>query len=109
MLLAFFVQLLAHQLAWLEQFDLRWTQLPQSLLALSRTLDLARSQAEARAWSALLRQQLLIHQRQAKKPQFTRRNRRPLSSLHIASALITPVEICQSILIMVCPSLIAAG
>ncbi len=41
MFLAFFVQLLAHPLAWLEQLYLQWT-LPQSSVVLGCILDLPR-------------------------------------------------------------------
>jgi putative transposase len=75
MLLALFVQLLARPLAWLEQFYIRWTQLPQSSVILGSTIDLTRSKSELLLENALLRQQLVILQRHVKKPRLTRRDR----------------------------------
>ncbi len=84
-LLAIFLRLLAHPLAWLEHFYLRSTQLPQSSVALDAALDLIRSKSELLLENALLRQQLVILQRQVKKPHLTRRDR--LSLLLLASRL----------------------
>ena len=75
MLLVFFVQFVAHPLIWLEGLYVRWTQLPQSSVALGGTLDLPRSRSELLLENALLRQQLVIPQRHVKKPRLTRRDR----------------------------------
>jgi hypothetical protein len=71
MLLLFFAQHLSRSLAWLEQFYLRWTQLPQGSVTLCFSLDVTRSKSELLLEIALLRQQLVILQRQVKKPRFT--------------------------------------
>lgn len=85
MLLSFFVQSLARPLAWLEQLYLRWTQLPQSSPALGLSLDLVRSKSELLLENALLRQQLVILQRQVKPPRLTPMDR--FSLLLLASRL----------------------
>lgn len=85
MLLAFLVQCLARPVAWLEQFYLRWTQLSQPSPVFGLGLDLTRSKSELLLENALLRQQLVVLQRQVKKPRFTRRDR--LSLLVLASRL----------------------
>src|SRR5581483_11839425 len=85
MLPAPFVGFLTRLLAWLEQLYLRWTQLPQSSVTLGSALDLRRSKAELLLENALLRQQLVIVQRQVKKPRFTRRDQ--LSLLLLATRL----------------------
>jgi putative transposase len=85
MLPALFIQFLAHPLAWLEPLYLRWTRLPQSSVALGVALDLTRSKPELLLENALLRQQLVILERQVKKPRLTSRDR--LSLLLIASRL----------------------
>ncbi len=83
--LACFVQFLSRPLAWLERLYLHWTQLPQSPAALGAALDLPRSKPELLLENALLRQQLVILQRQVKKLRLTRRDR--LSLLLLASRL----------------------
>lgn len=83
--LAFFVQLLARPLAWLELLYFRWTRLPPSSVVLGSALDLTRPKSELLLEHALLRQQLVILQRQVKKPQFTRGDR--LALLLLASRL----------------------
>lgn len=85
MLPALFVQFFAHPLGWLEQLYLRWTRLPQSSVALGVALDLTRSNAELLLENALLRQQLVILERQVRKRRLTRRDR--LSLLLLASRL----------------------
>lgn len=85
MLLAFFVQLLSRPLAWLEPLYLHWTRLPASSVPLGLALDLPRSRSELLIENALLRQQLVILQRQVQKPRFTRSDR--LSFLLLASRL----------------------
>lgn len=85
MLLAFFIQFLAHPLAWLEQLYLRCTQLPHSSVILGSTLDLTRAKSELLLENALLRQQLIILQHHVKKLRLTRRDR--LSLLLLASRL----------------------
>lgn len=85
MLLAFFGHLLSQLLGWVEPLYLHWTQLPQSSLALGFALDLSRSKSELQLENALLRQQLLILQRQVKKPRFSRTER--LSLLLLAGRL----------------------
>jgi putative transposase len=85
MLLALFVQLLSLPLGWLESHYLCWTRLPQSSLTLSLARDLNRPKYELLLENALLRQQLIVLQRQVKKPSFTRRDR--LSLLLLASRL----------------------
>jgi putative transposase len=86
MLLAFFVQCLTRLLTWLEPFYLRWTRLPQSSVTLCSALDLSRSKSDLVLENALLRQQLVILQRQVKKPHLTRRDR--VSLLLLASRLL---------------------
>lgn len=83
--LAFFVQLLAHPLAWLEQLYFRWTQLPQASVAFGSTLDLTRSKPELLLENALLCKQLVLLHRQVMKPRVTRRDR--LSLLLLAGRL----------------------
>jgi hypothetical protein len=83
MLLAFFVQHLAHPLAWLEGLYLHWTPVPQASVALGSAFGLSRPKSELLLENALLRQQLVILQRQVKKPPY-----RPFSS----SLLIIPVK-----------------
>ena len=85
MLLALFVQFLSRLLAWLEQFYFRCTQLPQSSVTIGSLLDLPRSNSELVLENALLRQQLVILQRNVKKPQLTRTDR--FSLLLLASRL----------------------
>ncbi len=85
MLHTFFSQFLTHSLAWLEPLYLHWTQLPLSSAAIGVALDLTRSKPELLLENALLRQQLMILQRQIKKPRLTRRDR--LSLLLIPSRL----------------------
>lgn len=85
MLLAFFGHLLSQLLGWVEPLYLHWTQLPQSSLALGFALDLSISKSELRLENAMLRQQLLILERQVKKPRFTRTERPSL--LPLASGL----------------------
>ncbi len=72
MLLAFFVQLFALPLAWLEPLYLRMTRLPQSSLIIVAALGVTRSKPELLIQNAFLRQQLLILQRQVNKPRLTR-------------------------------------
>lgn len=72
MLLAFFAHLLSRPLAWLESYYFHWTQLPHSSPSFGFALDLTRSKSELLLENALLRQQLLILQRQVKKPCLTR-------------------------------------
>ena len=85
MLLAFLAHLLSGLLGWPEPHYLRWTQLPRSSPTLAFALDLSRSKSELLFENALLRQQLLVQQRQVKKPRFTRADR--LSLLLLASRL----------------------
>ncbi len=75
MQLAFCLRLLSRPLDRLERLYLRWTQWPQSTVALSSALDLTRSNSELLLENALLRQQLVILQRQFKKPSLTHRDR----------------------------------
>jgi putative transposase len=85
MFLAFFGHFLSPLLGCVESLYLHWTELPQSSVALGFALDLSRSQSELRLENDLLRQQLLILQRQVKRPGFTRHDR--LSLLFLASRL----------------------
>ena len=85
MLLAFLAHLLSGLLGWLEPHYLRWTQLPRSSPTLAFALNLSRSKSELLFENALLRQQLLVLQRQVKKTRFTRAD--CLSLLLLASRL----------------------
>ncbi len=85
MLLAFFLRLVSRPLDWLEPRYLRWTPLPKTSVALNASLNLTRSKSELLLENALLRPQLLILQRQSKKPLLTRRDR--FSLLLLASRL----------------------
>lgn len=73
--LTFSARLLARLLVWLESYYLHWTQLPQASLTLAYALDLTRPKSELLLENALLRQQLVILQRQVPKPRFNRRDR----------------------------------
>jgi hypothetical protein len=68
-------QLIFSLLSTLEQIFLHVTQLPHQSTSLSIVTDLTRSKSELIAENALLRQQLLVLQRQIKKPRFTRSDR----------------------------------
>jgi putative transposase len=85
MLLALFAQLISCQLAWLERHYMSLTQLRHSSLLLALASDIARSKPDLVLENALLRQQLLILQRQVKKPRFT--HTECLSLLLLASRL----------------------
>ena len=83
--LTFFSHFLSRLLGWIESLYLRSTELPRSSVALGLAFDLSRSKSELLLENALLRQQLLILQRQVKRPGFTRRDR--FSLLFLASRL----------------------
>ncbi len=85
MLLVWMVRLLSSWSRWLESLYLHWTRLPQSSPALGFALDLQRPKSQLLLENALLRQQLVILQRQVKKPRFTRRDH--FSLLLLASRL----------------------
>jgi putative transposase len=83
--LVLFVRLCSSLVRWLESCYLRWTRLPPSSFALGLALDLPRTQSQLLFESALLRQQLIILQRQVKKPRLTCTDR--LSLLLLAGRL----------------------
>ncbi len=68
-------QLIFSLLSTLEQIFLHLTHLPHPLTSLSIVTDFTRSKSELIAENALLRHQLLVLQRQIKKPRFTRSDR----------------------------------
>jgi putative transposase len=71
MLLAILASLLPPLLAALERTWRQFTRLPRASAPLALASDLVRSKAELVLENALLRQQLLVLQRQVKKPHFT--------------------------------------
>ncbi len=81
MLLILIARLCSPLTRWLESYYLRWTRLPQSSLALGLLLDMPRARSELLLENALLRQQLIILQRQVKKPRLTRGDRLSLPLL----------------------------
>jgi transposase InsO family protein len=85
MLLVLLVRLFSSSSRWLEWLYLRCTQLPKTSVTLGLALNVTRSKPELLLENALLRQQLVILQRQAKKPHLTRRDR--LFLLLLASRL----------------------
>lgn len=74
---------LAHGIDWLTRASchvlqtrfIAWTRPPHPGLARGVVVDLARGKAELVAENALLRQQLIVLQRQSKRPSFTRLDR----------------------------------
>lgn len=71
----FCATLLARLFAWLESHYRHWTLLPHASSPLAFAVDLTRPKSELLLENALLRQQLVILQRQVRKPRLNRRDR----------------------------------
>ena len=69
------IQFVSHLIAALEQAFLSFVQLSRRSLVLSTATDLTRGKIDLIAENALLRQQLIIFQRQIKTPHFTQSER----------------------------------
>ncbi len=80
MLLALFIRLVSRLFGLIESHYLQWTRLPQSSLTLGLALELPRSRSELLLEIALLRQQLIVLQRQVQKaPLLAPRSSLPLT------------------------------